>query len=340
MNVTITDKWNSYLDKFSASQTDVYYLEEYVKLYENDENRALCIVCMDAENILLMPFLRGEIEDCYDFETQYGYGGPIANTQDQEWIDNALICIKDYFRENKYICGFVRFHPLIGNASYCRNQMNVINDRHTVAIITDKDTEDIWNNQISSKNRNMIRKAQRSGLVFKAEHSFESLSKFVDLYNGTMKRIGADDFYFFDDDYYKRFQEDLSDHSFLGTVSLDEKVIYAALFMYEGDYGHYHLAGSDNEYRSFGAGNLLLWESACYMHNLGIKKLHLGGGNSSSPDDPLFKYKRAFSDNLESFAIGKEIYNQEVYDGICSRWESKNPDKVSIYGNRLLKYRY
>ena len=110
--------------------------------------------------------------------------------------------------------------------------------------------------------------------------------------------------------------------------------------MYEGDYGHYHLAGSDSEYKSLGAGNLLLWESACYMHELGIKKLHLGGGNSLSTDDPLFKYKRAFSDNLESFSIGKEIYNKEVYDDICKRWEKMNPEKVSIYGNRLLKYRY
>ena len=340
MNVIITDKWNTYLELFKDFQKDVYFLEEYVKLYETDEAKAQCIVCTEDGNILLMPFLRGEIEGYYDFETQYGYGGPISNTGDQEWIDFSLSAIKDYFRDNRYICGFIRFHPLINNAFFCQNKMNVINDRNTVAIITSGSSEEIWATQISSKNRNMIRKAQKNGLVYKAEHDFESFPEFIELYNSTMKRIGADNFYFFDDEYYKRFRDSLSEHAFLGTVRHNGKLICSAIFMYQGDYGHYHLEGSNHEYKSLGANNLLLWESACHMHELGVKKLHLGGGNSSSPEDPLFKFKKAFSCNLELFAIGKEIYNQEIYDDICRRWEESNPDKISIFGNRLLKYRY
>lgn len=340
MNVEITDKWNTYLDNFKDFQKDVYYLEEYVKLYENDQSKALCIVCTESDNILLMPFLRGSIEGYYDFETQYGYGGPITNTKDQDWIDKALTSAKEYFKDNKYICGFIRFHPLINNASFCKNIMNVIYDRQTVAIITEKGDDDIWNAQISSKNRNMIRKAQKSGLTYKAEEYFESFPEFIELYNATMKRIGAEDFYYFGDDYYKKFQKDLIEHSFLGTVRFEGRLICAAIFMYSGDYGHYHLEGSDHSYKSYGANNLLLYKSASYMHEIGVKKLHLGGGNSASTEDPLYKFKRAFSDNLESFSIGKEIYNHKAYDDICKRWEKENPDKADLFGNRLLKYRY
>ncbi len=340
MNVIITDKWNTYLDQFEGSQKDVYYLEEYVKLYENDRSKALCIVCSEGGSVLLMPFIRGEIEDYYDFETQYGYGGPITNTSDKNWIDKALSGIKDYFRDNRYICGFIRFHPLIDNAAFCKDTMNVIYDRHTVAILTDKGVEDIWTTQISSKNRNMIRKAEKSGLIYKAEDNLESFPEFIDLYNATMKRIGADEFYYFDDDYYKEFKNGLIDNSFLATVRLDGKLICSAIIMYDGDFGHYHLEGSDHEYKSLGANNLLLWKSACRLHELGVKKFHLGGGNSTSEEDPLFKFKKAFTHNLESFAIGKEIYNKDVYDRICQKWERENSDKIASFGNRLLKYRY
>ena len=340
MNVTITDKWNTYLEHFDNRQKDIYYHEEYVKLYENAHSKALCIVCTKDDKILLMPFLRGEIESYYDYETQYGYGGPIANTSDADFTDKALIQMAEGFKANNYLCGFIRFHPLLDNASLCRNVMNVIEDRYTVAIITDKSKDDIWASQISSKNRNMIRKAQKSGLEYKSEHDFESIDEFIELYNATMKRIGAQDFYFFDKEYYASFEKYLNENAFLGTVRLDGKLICAAIFMYEGCYGHYHLEGSDYEYKSLGAGNLLIWESACHMHDLGVEKLHLGGGNSSLADDPLFKYKKAFSTNLAKFCIGKEIYNTKAYDDICLRWEKENPDKVDAFGGRLLKYRY
>lgn len=341
MNVVITDKWNEYLEKFNILQKDVYYLEEYVKLYENDQSKALCIVCTKGNDILLMPFLRGSVEGYFDYETQYGYGGPITNSSDQKWIDDALHNMAEYFKDNNYLCGFIRFHPLINNAVFCRNVMNVYDDRYTAAILTDKSSEDIWDSQISSKNRNMIRKAQKSGLSYKAEHEFESFDDFIALYNATMTRIGADSFYYFDKSYYEVFREKLKEHAFLGTVRLDGKLICSAIFMYdEGGYGHYHLEGSDHTYKSLGANNLLLWESACHMHELGVCKLHLGGGNSSSLDDPLFKFKKAFTDNLEQFSIGKEIYNPKAYNDICKEWERKNPDKINTFGRRLLKYRY
>ena len=110
--------------------------------------------------------------------------------------------------------------------------------------------------------------------------------------------------------------------------------------MYSELYGHYHLEGSDKTYSGFGANNYLLWRAACEMHDLGVQKFHLGGGTSSFPDDSLYKFKKTFSRNEERFYIGKEIFSMDGYSSICQEWEKKNRDKISIYGNRLLKYRY
>lgn len=349
MKCEIRDNWDELLVSFPLNKQDIYFTKKYLNLYESEKNKALCAMCVDGDNMMLMPYLRGEIRGYYDFETAYGYGGPVANTDDEKWCHDAFEAIHNFLGEKKYVCGFTRFHPLYSNEtlvkeSNCKVENNgssqLIYDRQTVAVDTSHSIDDIWKNQISSKNRNMIRKAEKNRLVYNAEYDFESYDEFIHLYRKTMERLVADDFYFFDDSYFEKLRENLLGCSFLGTVRKDDKLICAAIFMYLGEYGHYHLEGSDWNYSSLGANNYLLWETACEMHNLGIKEFHLGGGTSSSQDDSLFKFKKAFSKNLKKFYIGKEIFNVPVYEQLCNDWEQNNFEKIHIYGNRLLKYRY
>lgn len=340
MKIIITECWNCYLDKFSVEKKDIYYLEEYVKLYEDECGKALCIVCCEEENILLMPFIRKEIDGYYDFETAYGYGGPISNVDDCEWINKALVEMKIYLENEKYVCGFIRFHSLLDNACICAGQIKTLFDRKTVVIKTDCGEEEIWTNQIISKNRNMIRKAEKNGLEYKAEYDFASIDEFVELYNATMSRLEAEEFYFFDKHYYKSFVESFHGKAFLGTVRKDGKLICAALFMYSGDYGHYHLEGSNHAYSSLGANNLLLWKTALELGKLGVKEFHLGGGYNSEPDNSLLKFKKTFSNNLKEFYIGKWIFNEERYAELKRSWTKKYPEKVEKYGRLLLCYRY
>jgi hypothetical protein len=336
----ITEKWNNYLEKFNTSQKDIYYCEEYVKMYESSKDKALCAVCYDENNILLMPFIRGTIEDCYDFETAYGYGGPIANTDNEEWIYTALEKMQSTLEQERYVCGFIRFHPMLNNVEMCNIFMKTYYDRKTVEINTSISEDDIWKNQISSKCRNMVRKAEKNGLVYKPEYNYKSLSEFVNLYNITMKRIGADEFYYFDDEYYVAFEKAFKNNGFLGTVRKDGILICASLFMYSQEYGHYHLEGSNPDFLNLGANNLLLWETAKEFNRLGVKRFHLGGGYSTLSDDSLLKFKKSFSSNIDDFYIGKWIFNEERYNELKKDWVEKNPDKVGKYGNRLLCYRY
>lgn len=340
MITIITDHWNSYLESFEGYQKDIYYYEEYVRLYETDSNKALCIVCTEDDRVLLMPYLRGEIDGYYDFETAYGYGGPISNTKDTAWLDRAFASINACFIKEKYICGFIRFHSLLENAEYCKDYIRTIFDRSTVAISTDVSEEKIWTEQIVSKNRNMIRKAEKNGLEYVAEYDFASMPDFIKLYNATMQRLGAEDFYYFTEEYYKGFVEKFKDHSFLGTVRKDGELICGALFMYSECYGHYHLEGSNHDYSSLGANNYLLWKTAVEMHNKGIREFHLGGGYNSQPDNSLLKFKKAFSSNIKDFYIGKWIFNEQKYNEVRDKWMEQYPDKAEKLGNLLLCYRY
>ncbi len=340
MNTYITRQWNDYYDRLPSSLRDIYFKEEYVRLYENDHDKAYCVICEEHDQFVIFPFLRRRIGQYYDFETAYGYGGPISNSESKKWIITALEEIEKCFRNERYICGFVRFHPLIENVDQSRDVIECIFDRKTIVVDLRESIDDIWEKQISSKNRNMIRKAQKNDLQFRVDYDFDFKEEFIRLYNNTMARLNAEEFYHFNDIYYDSFVQDFKGNSFIGTVICNEKIISSAIFMMNGSFGHYHLSGSDRDYSSLGANNFLLWSAAIELKQHDINWFHLGGGSNSNIDNSLYRFKRSFSPNEKDFYIGKWIFNQSIYDEICKEWEESNPELIPVYGNRLLKYRY
>ncbi len=340
MQVTLVPSWDDKLSRFPAEQQDVYFTEAYVRLAAGQGSEVMCAVCEDGPNIVLLPFLRRTFRGYYDFETPYGYGGPISNCPDAAWNARALREICACFRARHYLAGFIRFHPLLRNADWCRGVVPVVDDRCTVAIDTSLPEEDIWAGQLSSKNRNMIRKAEKNGLVFFRDDDFSCMEAFRRLYRQTMDRLGADSFYYFDDGYFREFARIFKGDGFLGLVRQGGEVVAAALFMRSGRFGHYHLAGSSREHASLGANNLLLWNAACQMHRDGVKEFHLGGGTDGSETNSLLKFKKSFSPELRQFSIGKLVLNEAAYQEICGAWARENPGKLATYGSFLLKYRY
>lgn len=344
MKFEISDNWNKCLQYFEKNMYDTYFTEEYVKLYNSDIDTAVCYIYNDGNNYLLFPFLRREFvfkdKTYYDFETPYGYGGPIANTTDITFIGKALHVFYDYCRDNNYVAGFVRFHPLI-NYSAAYDIGKILLDRETVAVNLEPSEEDIWMHQIKSKNRSSIKKAINNNLTFIEDTDFKYLDDFIALYNKTMAKVSADEFFIFDKNYYKDFILNINNR-FLGVVLHENKVISAAIFFYASDYGHYHLSGSDINYLHLNPNNFLLWEAARALKKHGVKMFHLGGGSNSDPDNSLLEFKSRFSPGRLKFNIGKTIFDNEIYNQVCMKWEADNDnnDKKIQLKNYLLKYKY
>ncbi len=344
MDIQIVGHWNQYLDTFQLATTDIYFREEYVRLYETDTEKAICCVVSEGDQMMLFPFLRRTFEfqgyEYNDFETAYGYGGPVWNKADDKFKEKALKSMAERLGKQHYIAGFVRFHPLLQNQEVFDAVGRLIADRHTVAINLDQSMDEVWSNEIHTKNRNVIRKAEKAGCTFVVDDKYEHLDDFIRLYDSTMDKLSADGFYYFDNDYYKHFVEGIP-NSFLGCVmNADGKIISSAIFMYSGIYGHYHLSGSDKFQLAFSPNNLMLWEAAKELQTRGVKRFHLGGGTTGNEDDSLFLFKRRFSKDTCQFYIGKLIFNQAAYNAICTDWEQKNPEKAEHYKHHLLKYKY
>ena len=341
--IAFTEIWNQYLDLIPAEHQDLYFREEYVRLYETDKEKAYCFVYQDGDSIMLFPFLRREFQfkgnTYYDFETAYGYGGPISNDHSDTFMTAALEAMSEKALSENFVCGFVRFHPLLENWDYFEKVGRLIMDRKTIAIDLSDGIESTWMNEIHTKNRNVIKKGEKSGLEFIVDEDFAYLTEFEDLYNSTMDKLEADGFYYFDPSYYDQLKNTIQNR-FLGIVKHEEKVVAGAIFFYQLPYGHYHLAGSDKSALKLSPNNYLLWEAAKELTRRGVKHFHLGGGTDGSEENSLYQYKRKFSKHEYQFALGKMIFNPSLYEDICAEWAAANPEKADKMKNILLKYKY
>lgn len=341
--IAFTETWNQYLDLIPTEQQDLYFREEYVRLYETDSEKACCFVYQDGNSIMLFPFLRREFQfngnTYYDFETAYGYGGPISNDHSDTFMTAALEAMSEKASSENFVCGFVRFHPLLENWDYFEKVGRLIMDRKTIAIDLSDGIEATWMNEIHTKNRNVIKKGEKNGLEFIVDEDFAYLPEFEDLYNSTMDKLEADGFYYFAPQYYDQLKNSIQ-NKFLGIVKHEGKVVAGAIFFYQLPYGHYHLAGSDKSALKLSPNNFLLWEAAKELTRRGVKHFHLGGGTDGSEENSLYQYKRKFSKHEYQFALGKMIFNPSLYEDICAEWAAVNPEKAVKMKNILLKYKY
>lgn len=207
---------------------------------------------------------------------------------------------------------FVRYNPIAQNATIMKSIVNVIDLGKTVEI--DLSSPDvIWQN-IISKNRNMIRKAEKNGIEIKHGKGIELFVNFRQMYNETMRRDKAETYYFFDDDFYLSIHNDLRNNYEMFYATKDNKIVAMSIMLFANGHMHYHLSGSIFEYRSLAPSNLLLYKAALWGYEQGFSKFHLGGGVGSGEDN-LYKFKAAFNRNSNcQYSIGKEIFDNKKYN--------------------------
>jgi len=315
--IDLVDNWDYYLSFFKNGDFDVYFEEKYVKLYESDVDKAACFVCNFEDKYLLFPFLRNDIihegERFYEIKSPYGYGGPISNVQDAQFVETAMEHFFFYCENNNYITCFIRLHPLLGNHR-CFNQVYSCKyNRKTVAIDLQPSVDDIWMHQISTKNRNVLRHTFKDNFRFIADYDYFFIDDFIRLYMHTMDRKESDSFYHFSKSYFYKFKKQFKD-SFLAVVIYNEVIVSASIIFYSTDYGHYHLSAWDLNYSPLNSNKFLIWEVAKFLKSLNVKLFHLGGGTDSNIDNSLFKFKKKFSKNKYDFYICNMTFKNTLND--------------------------
>ncbi len=330
-------EWDDIVDSFQ--QRDAYYYSGYQKAfmlhgdgqpmlfyYENGSTRAIN-VAMKRDIAKDNRFEDLQENKYFDLATPYGYGGFIVEGDN---LDNLNSEYLEYCKNNSIISEFVRFHPVLDNKEKVKNMYDVIELGSTITMdISDKDL--IWQN-IHSKNRNVIRKAAREGVIIHNGNDKELYDAFIEMYNKTMDKNAADSYYYFEKAFYDSIRENFADKSTLFYAMFDNKIIAMSIILFSNTGMHYHLSASDMEYRDKAATNLLLYEAACWGNDRGYKTFHLGGGVGSK-EDSLYSFKKAFNKNSNTrFAIGKKIFDKDVYEQLVeTRKREYSFDKESSF---------
>jgi lipid II:glycine glycyltransferase (peptidoglycan interpeptide bridge formation enzyme) len=172
----------------------------------------------------------------------------------------------------------------------------------------------------------MIRKAQKSGVSIQYGNERELLHRFKEIYDATMTKDNAEQYYYFDESFYDSINNDLKSNYQVFYAKYNELVIAMSIFIYANNNMHYHLSGSDSSFRHLAPTNLLIYEAARWGCRQGFNSLHLGGGLGSGEDN-LFKFKKAFNPtSANQFSIGKQIVDEEKYEFLKELRKNNDPD--------------
>lgn len=324
------ENWNEIIEGFISK--DVYFTYDYFIPFKNNGDGQPVLYYFECEyGKVAYPFMlrdiaksqnfKGKLEENkhFDISSAYGYGGPLYENYEGEKSINDLKkaffkSFSDYCNRKNIISQFDRFHPLIKNHIFFEGYSEILPIRKTVHMdLTDE--EKIWSN-LESKCRNMIRKAKKSEVSIVLEDDIKTIEDFKNIYNSTMDKNDASDYYYFNDKFFEDTISSLGENIFIANAYYEGKIIASSLIMRYSKYLHYHFSGALKEYRNLPANNLLLYEVAKWGNENGYKKFHLGGGYESESDS-LFKFKKSFS-KLEDndFHIGKKIHNVELYNNL------------------------
>ena len=324
--MSLSTEWDETVKSFA--EYDVYYLSGYVKAFQihGDGDPQLLYYEADGLKAIYVYMKRKTaIVGYYDSVTPYGYGGVLFDGDTSE--NNLQAFWKAYvekMKEEGIVDNFVRYHPVLANAVPMKQITTVIDLGKTVAFDL-ASPEVIWEN-IISKNRNMIRKAEKNGITIEHGKGMDLLDKFTEIYNATMDKDHAEEYYYFKRPFYESIDRDLQDNYEMFYAMYEGRPIAMSIMIFASGRLNYHLSGSDIEYMNLAPSNLLLYKAALWGHEQGCKTFHLGGGVGSGEDN-LYKFKAAFNKNSDyQFSIGKEIFDQEKYDELVALRAKQDTD--------------
>jgi hypothetical protein len=194
LDLSSSNKWNSFLKRLPIEQQDVYFTPEYYRLYEElGDGKAKCFVFEEGQNIALYPFLINSVNELgynldkeyYDIQGAYGYNGVLTSSFSPPFLKTFFNCFDEYCKQNKIVAEFLRINPVLHNPLLHRTNFELIYDRDNINV--NLLNNNIFEIEYEYATRKNIRKAIINGLTFKAikgnEISHFDLEVFTSIYN-------------------------------------------------------------------------------------------------------------------------------------------------------------
>jgi lipid II:glycine glycyltransferase (peptidoglycan interpeptide bridge formation enzyme) len=343
----ITPDDTRWLSSHERVAHDVYQTPEYLEvssIYEGGSPMAFW--AEDKNCTLLVPLLLKELPATLhapvswrDAVSPYGYPSLLISP---ETSMSELILLLDEFisaaRELAIVSVFIRLHPLFEVPHVALEKYGrLVRHGQTVYIDLSRPLDEL-RKKTRSNHRRGIKKLQQQGFQV-AIDDWQLLHEFANIYRSTMQRVEAEEFYFFDDDYFNMLKRKLSGHLHLCTILSPQGNLSAGcLFTTCGEIIQYHLGGTSREFLKEAPSKLMFDAIRTWGKNAGYRFFHLGGGLGAG-EDSLFHFKAGFSDNRKDFYTYRIIADQNKYQDCVSRWREAHEPGGNSHDDFFPEYR-
>jgi len=334
--------WTSALEQ--CALYDFYHLPAYHALAEEQgEGVAHLFLYREDAYQIALPLLLRDLDEQWpgpspapgsrDATSVYGYAGPVCTHSDipEQVVQHFQTALRGWLGDLQVVNVFSRLHPLLSQRDLLAGLGDFAVSR-TVSIDLTLSPGAQYS-RIRRSFREAINRLRRKGLTCVEDVEGSYLEDFYRIYHETMQRVGAAERFFFPLSYFKRLREGLGSRLHLFVCLRDGKALSAGLFVACNGILQYHLGGSLDEALSLAPMKLLMDEVRLWATSQGLRILHLGGGTTASPEDPLLYFKQGFSDRTHEFAAWRWIVIPEVYQRLCeekARWNAQQDLQPAI----------
>jgi Acetyltransferase (GNAT) domain len=320
-------------------QHDVYFLKIMSQAFAEHEGHAAHMFCMRrGESVIIYPFLLRRIaslsflqspeawNEYYDATSPYGYGGPLVKIADvserdtqQLWAD-FLEAYHAYCVDRKIVCEFARLHPFLKNHLHLSEGLE--RRGSVVTIDLQQSDEAIWQG-FTKENRKKIGRAQIRGLRVEQVDTPTGIRLFAKLYDQTMRRVQAHNWYFFSEDWLTEFHARLAEHLTLFLVYDGDNVVAGASVFHANGLVNNFLSASDSDSAQLAPNNLMFYEVIRWAKRRGYRWYNLGGGYR--PDDGVMRFKMNYSQHTADFYTYQKIHLPDAYECLVQEWRHAAP---------------
>jgi hypothetical protein len=304
--------WEDYAARLPARAKSVHFTQAYARVQEAAGGEAYCAVAEDGDAFIMQPFmLRTDEQGRNVVESLYGYGGPVGREGHPDLLLALGGVMADFHVGRGVICERVVLSPHLAADQLAFYRAMGIKPRHVKDVVVLPTKLEDLDAGMTDKRRAAIFKAKRDGIAtWRAVSRGQSLTRFVELYRGTMARVGAAPRWRFPRKYFEAHLVELPG-TWIVEAYKEDVIVSSAMVLTCGREAHYQFAGNSGV---SGASDLVILEAARLARDCGCKTLDLGGGVTAEPDDPVFWYKSTFSQMRRPVYVVERVHDQAAFD--------------------------
>ncbi len=222
---------------------------------------------------------------------------------------------KCYYQSKEYLHGLlkdIQKHenvPLI--LKLAKEDVEVFNNEFIIkrdALLHELDlsfsVDSLWNN-LDSKFRNQVRKAQKSNIVTKISHDFKDIQSFWEMH-ALLRKNKFSEFpqprQFFTNIWEAYISKN---KGFLLNAFLDTHLVASTLFLTEKTTAYYKFNTSNPEYLQYCPNNLIIWNAIEHFKNTGITALDFGLTGKAESYRGLKNFKDGTGAKIYELKVGQ-----------------------------------